>query len=278
MFIDKFEKMIDNLEDKLDNLLEDSPNDNKNTEIKNKNSNNNKPKEETKTDYMYNEKIEKLIEMALADGELTEKEKQVLFKNAEAQGIDLDEFEMVLDAKLHKLQNPGKSAPKSEKVNDVKKCPACGAIIESFSVVCKECGYEIRNQETTNSTKDFAEKFTSTKFQYSSDEEKFIISYPIPNSKEDLIEFATYVLVACSNGENLNAWHGKIKQIVQKARISMKNDQSSLEDILRIEKEVENALKVSKRRKTLTATYTILAFVAASVGLFVMAYIFDTLN
>jgi len=36
--------------------------------------------------------------MALMDGELTEKEKQVLFKNAEALGIDLDAFEMVLEA------------------------------------------------------------------------------------------------------------------------------------------------------------------------------------
>jgi uncharacterized tellurite resistance protein B-like protein len=47
---------------------------------------------------MYNENLEKLIEMALMDGELTEKEKQVLFKNAEALAIDLDEFEMVLVA------------------------------------------------------------------------------------------------------------------------------------------------------------------------------------
>ena len=77
---------------------------------------------------MYNEEIEKLIELALADGELTEKEKQVLFKKAEAAGIDLDEFEMVLDAKLFernkaKTETPPVSAPKSDKFGDVKKCP-----------------------------------------------------------------------------------------------------------------------------------------------------------
>jgi hypothetical protein len=38
---------------------------------------------------MYNEKIENLINFALADGELTEKEKQILFKKAEEAGIDL---------------------------------------------------------------------------------------------------------------------------------------------------------------------------------------------
>ncbi len=45
---------------------------------------------------MYNEQIESLISAALADGVLTEKEKQILFKRAESMGIDLDEFEMVL--------------------------------------------------------------------------------------------------------------------------------------------------------------------------------------
>lgn len=53
---------------------------------------------------MYNEKLEALITAALADGVLTEKEKQILFKKAEAIGIDLDEFEMVLDARLVELK------------------------------------------------------------------------------------------------------------------------------------------------------------------------------
>ena len=74
---------------------------------------------------MYNEKIEQLITAALADGVLTEKEKQILFKNAQAQGIDLDEFEMVLDARLVELQKSEKekaekSAPKSDKYGDVR--------------------------------------------------------------------------------------------------------------------------------------------------------------
>ena len=57
---------------------------------------------------MYNEKIEALIKAALADGVLTEKEKQVLFKRAHEQGIDLDEFEMVLEAKLFETQEEEK--------------------------------------------------------------------------------------------------------------------------------------------------------------------------
>lgn len=54
---------------------------------------------------MYSEQIEKLIELALVDGELTEKKKQILLKRAEAEGIDLDEFEMVLDARVFEKSN-----------------------------------------------------------------------------------------------------------------------------------------------------------------------------
>ena len=51
---------------------------------------------------MYDENLEALITAALADGVLTDKEKQILFKKAEAMGIDLDEFELVLDGRLAK--------------------------------------------------------------------------------------------------------------------------------------------------------------------------------
>lgn len=53
----------------------------------------------------YNEELEQLIETALTDGVLTDKKKQVLFKKAESFGIDLDEFEMVLDARFYKRQH-----------------------------------------------------------------------------------------------------------------------------------------------------------------------------
>jgi hypothetical protein len=106
---------------------------------------------------MYNEQLEKLIDLALADGELTEKEKQVLFKKAETLGIDLDEFEMVLDAKLFEkqklfqIQTPQtnqSAAPSSDKYGEIKKCPSCGAIVQSFSAVCDDCSYAFRNVES----------------------------------------------------------------------------------------------------------------------------------
>lgn len=44
---------------------------------------------------MYNEKLEELIDAALADGVLTEKEKQVLFKKAQESGCYRSNFRLL---------------------------------------------------------------------------------------------------------------------------------------------------------------------------------------
>lgn len=177
---------------------------------------------------MYNEKIEMLINAALADGVLTEKEKQILFKRAQEQGIDLDEFEMVLDARLIELQKAEKekaesSAPKSNKFGDVRKCPVCGALVPALSGICGECGYEFTGIEANSSSKLLAKKIEEIteaqskkaaplkdelvkKEGKNTDELKDRIweimtkervmaiaqavkSFPIPNTKADLFEF-----------------------------------------------------------------------------------------
>ena len=91
--------------------------------------------------------IEPLIDAALIDGELSDKEKQVLFKKAMTMGLDLDVFELVVDARLTKMKKDAEekakaAAPKSNKYGDVKKCPACGAIVPQLTGFCVECGYE----------------------------------------------------------------------------------------------------------------------------------------
>lgn len=166
---------------------------------------------------MYNEKIEALIKAALADGVLTEKEKQVLFKNAQAQGVDLDEFEMVLDARLVELQKAektAKSAPKSDKYGDVRKCPVCGALVPALASVCAECGYEMSGLDANLSSAKLAKKLEEIRESYNekynaedggtadSEDKKWEIkkqslvalsqaikSFPIPIAKADMFEF-----------------------------------------------------------------------------------------
>lgn len=249
---------------------------------------------------MYNEQIENLINLALADGELTEKEKQVLFKKAEAAGIDLDEFEMVLDAKLYEKQqsnqqvsntlNAATSAPKSDKFGDIKKCPSCGAIVQSFSGKCSDCGYEFRDiqsemtinklfealMEADNIPKDEYRQIKSSggglfgsimggasdrlseeqrmkehdenhKQKIQARKIQIISNFPIPNSKEALLEFLTLGISKATpikkgffssktvaeeeHNALVQAWKSKIDQVVMKARISMKEDKTLLTEI-----------------------------------------------
>ena len=233
---------------------------------------------------MYNEQIENLIKLALADGELTEKEKQILFKKAEAVGIDLDEFEMVLDAKLFEKQQtvktatPSIAAPKSDKFGEVKKCPACGAIAQSFQTKCSDCSHEFSNIEANvsigklfemlnaceNERKDvstsgslgFVTQGIGEMFGYSkvTEKKKSIISgFPIPNTKDDILEFLSTALPNAKqkgnmftkqNPENKShndlapTWKSKCEQIIMKAKFSMKEDKKILEEIMAYGKEL----------------------------------------
>jgi hypothetical protein len=251
---------------------------------------------------MYNEQIENLIQLALADGELTEKEKQILFKKAEAAGIDLDEFEMVLDAKLHQKKQTMKepittttAAPKSDKFGDVKKCPACGAMVQSFATKCSDCGTEYRNIEASQNIIKFFEKldelesnrkenlfdnqkqesgtsvgtlikwwlfwwiliplklisFLINKSKPSkwsttdSRKEEMIMNFPVPNSREEIIEFITLSVSKIQNisiikrfdeeGKYITKWNSiwtkKAEQVFTKAKLSMTDDKATIQSI-----------------------------------------------
>ena len=248
---------------------------------------------------MYNEKLEALITAALADGVLTEKEKQILFKKAEAMGIDLDEFEMVLDARLvelkkkeakanqqyqlemEKAKSAQPSAPKSEKYGDVRKCPACGAIVPSMAAKCPECGYEFTNVEANSSTRLLMQKIDEIQAQYAEltanvdnkDESairtrgyqvkrqlndrtaQLIQNFPIPNTREDLIEFLTLCIgnskadsvMLDGNDPVTPAWRKKLQQVIAKVKVALPNDQQAQELIDEYEGKRENSKKKGKK-------------------------------
>ena len=59
--------------------------------------------EEKTSQGVFSERLEAMIEAALQDGVLTQKEKEVIFRRAEKEGEDLDEFETLFDARLAQL-------------------------------------------------------------------------------------------------------------------------------------------------------------------------------
>lgn len=117
---------------------------------------------------MLTPELEQLINYALEDGVLTDKERSVLMRKAQAAGADLDEFEMILDAKLHEVQKTAAAvAPKSNsnKHGEVRKCPVCGAMVSAFSTRCSECGFEFNNVEANKSANTLFEKLQALEME-----------------------------------------------------------------------------------------------------------------
>ena len=280
---------------------------------------------------MYNEQLENLIEMALMDGVLTEKEKQILFKKAESFGVDLDEFEIVLEARLYekkKGNTPVTAAPKSDKLGDVRKCPACGAIAETFATKCQDCGTEFRNIEASKSIVKFFEKLDdieSTRedniyessdinsnigfgtiikwlfFWYilfplklfsflinksksakwsttDSRKEELILNFPVPASREEILEFLSLASSRINSNSYINAfsektkyanvwnriWVKKIAQIHSRAAIAMKNDSKSLEEVNKIVERAQTTVK-NNNKKVLHITLGFIIIIAVII-------------
>ena len=257
---------------------------------------------------MYDEKIESLIKAALADGVLTEKEKQVLFKRAQEAGIDLDEFEMVLDARLVELQKEEKekaekSAPKSNKYGDVRKCPTCGSLVPALATSCPDCGYEFAGIESNLSSQKLAAKIEQINQEYENkissikensfedDNKKWSLkkdninaiaqvvkSFPIPNTKADLFEFITSMqtkmlseFISKAEGE---AYFTKYNEAIIKSKAMCANDQmfaSIISEHANIIAQYEQVKKKQKGFGMKPGNKFMLCYLGVIVGLLVLA-------
>lgn len=89
--------------------------------------------------------LEELINAAIADGVITDKERAVLHRKAAEKGIDPDEIDIIIDGRLQQMQNQTNS-----KRPHVDKCPACGEIMPALSSTCPNCGYVVDDKQTEN--------------------------------------------------------------------------------------------------------------------------------
>jgi len=163
-----------------------------------------------------NPEIEKLIDFALADGQITEKERVIIIRKAEKLGEDIDEVEMILEAKISKLTLINNKGQSESKQGLVKKCPHCGAPAKAFSDKCDACGEDFRFNTLGNLTDNLTndDLLNSTK----------ISRQNIPINKEELIEFATYSFANANNNAlslpERNAWYSKFKEAKNKLKLS----------------------------------------------------------
>lgn len=78
-----------------------------------------------------NEQLIKFIELCLADGVITDKEREVIFKKSEAFGISEDECEIILEGMIQKHSKKNSPKPKTKK-------GFFGSIMSSFNQVNEE--------------------------------------------------------------------------------------------------------------------------------------------
>ena len=212
--------------------------------------------------------LEKLLNIALKDNVLNEKEREILFRKAKQLNVDLDEFEMELEGVLSEL---GTQNEKLGEQSSETKCPNCGSQISSYAIKCEFCGYEVREKEANANivklfemlnaiedtrkedsdnpfaamgsafAKSFANSFGGDKITRKKIE--IISSFPIPNTKEDILEFLSHAIPKARQKGNLftknseanyshnqlvPTWKAKCEQIIIKARFSFNEDKSSL--------------------------------------------------
>jgi hypothetical protein len=211
--------------------------------------------------------LENLVNNLLSKGELTERSRELLMKKAEQLGVDTIDFELELEglivAAKAKTTSSSPSA-KSNKEGDIKKCPACGAHVHSFVSKCGDCGHEFRNIEAVSSIKalhlelqkgeedernkprSWAEKMDgelAVAKAVANRQKSIIASFPVPNAKEDLLEFLSIAnseaskklgfFIASVHPEAVlkNAWKAKCEQLIIKSRLTFNDDKKALEEI-----------------------------------------------
>ena len=188
--------------------------------------------------------IEKLIDLALADGQITEKERNVILKKAAELGVDADEVEMTLDGKLHQLEA---SKPKQkEKVGNIKTCPACGAEVKALKLKCDDCEHEFINNSSNSNLTQLEKKLASVKADDDEKRVKIITDHPISNDKETMFELLSYMSskVLSANTESdssvINAYQGRAIEMITKLSFVCGNDPLLMEQLNQISKKMSS--------------------------------------
>ena len=167
------------------------------------------------------------------------------------------------------------SQRKQEYVGTIIKCANCGETMNSFAANCPSCGYELREARVSGAVSELARKLEAleaTRKQGSGigkffgvskvDEQKInlIQSFPIPNTKEDIIEF---IILAGANIDSdalagqaddpfaerkSKAWQSKCEQAYQKARLILSGS-ADFSEVKAIYDEIMNKNKKGKRKR-----------------------------
>jgi hypothetical protein len=258
---------------------------------------------------MYSEKLEKLISIALADGVLTDKGKQILMKTAEAEGIDSDEFEMVLEARLHEMQhqdnikNEGglpellalldetEQEEKRKLEQNIEKLLKRYGVSSNIKVIADIAGNIIgavtggvgsvvfnvaKSIFSGNDEAEIEEKIEELKGKTEEHlklkQQQIISSFPLPASKDKILELLDYISLILKNGKKdflEDVWKSKFHSIINLTKINFSNDKAFLAEIVIYERQQQ------RRKNTKIVIYAAIAVVCVIAAIFMGMWIYS---
>lgn len=135
---------------------------------------------------MFSEELQTLVSAAIASGEITEKTRAVLHKRAQAEGVDPDEFDMIVDSMLaqKKEHNERRAERRAEKSNT-----ALARLLAKVE--------QVASREYTSDEDGYAEEKRADALVDA------IKNFPLPRDKEELLEIIYYIKPYL----NKNAWN-----------------------------------------------------------------------
>lgn len=140
------------------------------------------PAAPTAQDNSLSPRLNQLITSAVADGEISDLERQVLIRNAQQEGVAMDEFVMILEARLYEQRRVLQAQQEEKERRDkalqaqmaqasatartatvasrpkLQKCPHCGAPYNELSTRCPECGNDYPSTQASTGAKSAWEK------------------------------------------------------------------------------------------------------------------------
>jgi uncharacterized tellurite resistance protein B-like protein len=201
------------------------------------------------------QEIQKLIDLALSDGVLSSKEREIILRKAKSLGEDVDEVEMFLENQISNFSSKNKDSvdqKSSLKEGEIRKCPSCGAVVKSFQIKCLDCGHEFRESKVLSSKQKLHNELNVAEREIRSSKlsgldklggpqvydlkvnarkASIISSFPLPNNKEDILEFFNWAIhesmntgAAHDDGTLRKAWRAKAKELRSKINLELSND------------------------------------------------------
>lgn len=173
----------------------------------------------------YPKELTDLVEEYLTDGIISTKERQVLLKKAQQLGVDVDEFDLYIDAQQQKADQTVDAAAAKKRG---KTCPFCGGVVPQLTDKCPHCGETI----TAEASEELQEIFD--------------------NLEEALIDF--------KSGKDIAKSKAVVERYVRKAKMYYENNPKVHKLLAEVQEESEKALASAKKNARNKAFISILTY------------------